>query len=979
MKFVKVCCILLYSYTYATSGTFNQVQVHDNYWRVCSNLTEGEIQRQLFGATNSITAFSYLTSEGSLLPVLACTDPAWNRVVYSIFGNIWIHGEYGHQHAAQYDFPSGICSTPERLIFVADRFNNEIHVLYFNHESLPAVGFFGSGSQPVDVCYDDGGTAAFGDDFFWVAHCGDGTVKKYGYTFDPVYLTFDYTLDATISGLEAPISVARGRESGTVCENCDPYGHNEWLYVLEASGTIRCYTNNQVPPGNDPNIIYHFSYQPPEDVQLSSIAVDHEGIIWATDGYNSQLLTYYNNESCLLETDRIGQFGMDNVPGEFAVPCDISFMEAVHQNIYDPNILEVHVDPAMFIQEIWSSTSGGVRGYRGIGIRDLAARWVYPRDYENRPVELSYFTTGISANSINIFNSSDVNIRTIVRSDVPGQVSLIWDGKDNGGSQAPVDLYTIELRGSEVTFNTNSPPVIDYAYFDPMGCFDEDDISRPVQALVSDPDGETWFQYQWNVERGYIQREGIPCQYCQELIYQDDGNSRIIFYPPGMWLTNPKDIPISLTVSDQTSNPTIAYSDATTFYARQCGEECPFLYSLNGPDTLRQNNILNASIDTSGGGNLVFDYMLLQGDIEPNSGKYNFFIREDEDADDSLDWSSLVTVDHNAGTDLLISKGGSLYEELITVPPSSATDDLGNDVLDELRYADEVYYTRDDSGWLDITYEGLDTFNLSLDDPPSGTVPGDPHKTPTGMATGKPHPNILTVSVKDSNGDWQEVERIFARKKSQPSFVDLSDFFAPIVEVRYKWSVRYQVDFISYDWVKPITDGIRLLEPSSAYLNDSLDVLNLIRKVNNHFAGFTSNEFISLEFPYYDVPVDKERDFIFLCRGKYNSADSLAPPKPEPDLPLPTELALNQNYPNPFNSTTIIRYANPTTQFVCIKIYNILGQEVTTPLSEVKDAGYYQIIWDGKNAAGESVSSGIYFYRLFTTEKEIRKKMLLLK
>jgi len=95
--------------------------------------------------------------------------------------------------------------------------------------------------------------------------------------------------------------------------------------------------------------------------------------------------------------------------------------------------------------------------------------------------------------------------------------------------------------------------------------------------------------------------------------------------------------------------------------------------------------------------------------------------------------------------------------------------------------------------------------------------------------------------------------------------------------------------------------------------------------------------------------------------------------------PIPTEFALDQNYPNPFNPETIIRYQLPESGDVALMIYNILGQEIRTLFHEPKDAGYYQAIWDGKDTAGHSVSSGVYFYRLITHNQVMTKRMLLLK
>ena len=94
---------------------------------------------------------------------------------------------------------------------------------------------------------------------------------------------------------------------------------------------------------------------------------------------------------------------------------------------------------------------------------------------------------------------------------------------------------------------------------------------------------------------------------------------------------------------------------------------------------------------------------------------------------------------------------------------------------------------------------------------------------------------------------------------------------------------------------------------------------------------------------------------------------------------LPTQFRLSQNFPNPFNPSTTFEYDLPRNCDVTIKIYNILGQEVATLLSEQKEAGRYKISWDGQDKDGEKVSTGIYFYRIKAGDFEESKKLLLVK
>jgi hypothetical protein len=93
----------------------------------------------------------------------------------------------------------------------------------------------------------------------------------------------------------------------------------------------------------------------------------------------------------------------------------------------------------------------------------------------------------------------------------------------------------------------------------------------------------------------------------------------------------------------------------------------------------------------------------------------------------------------------------------------------------------------------------------------------------------------------------------------------------------------------------------------------------------------------------------------------------------------PTEFSLSQNYPNPFNPTTNIKFELPKTAHVRLDVFNIVGQKVKTLVDQNMNAGKYVADWDGKDEKGNSVSSGIYFYRMDAGDFSDIKKMLLVK
>ncbi|MCF8412170.1 MAG: T9SS type A sorting domain-containing protein, partial [Melioribacteraceae bacterium] len=94
---------------------------------------------------------------------------------------------------------------------------------------------------------------------------------------------------------------------------------------------------------------------------------------------------------------------------------------------------------------------------------------------------------------------------------------------------------------------------------------------------------------------------------------------------------------------------------------------------------------------------------------------------------------------------------------------------------------------------------------------------------------------------------------------------------------------------------------------------------------------------------------------------------------------VPSNFALEQNYPNPFNPTTSIRFTLPEAEFVSLKIYDMLGNEIRTVMNSDKSSGTHTAVWDGRDNGGSQVTSGTYIYRLTAGNNVEVRKMLLLK
>jgi hypothetical protein len=128
------------------------------------------------------------------------------------------------------------------------------------------------------------------------------------------------------------------------------------------------------------------------------------------------------------------------------------------------------------------------------------------------------------------------------------------------------------------------------------------------------------------------------------------------------------------------------------------------------------------------------------------------------------------------------------------------------------------------------------------------------------------------------------------------------------------------------------------------------------------------------ENAYIGIQCVSNDAFIFLL----DDVTVEATPLEDPTVPvLATEL--QGNYPNPFNPETTIRYSVKETVPVTIEVYNLKGQLVRTLVNEVKTAGNYSVVWNGRDSHNQPVSSGVYFYKMNAGKYSNTKKMIMMK
>ena len=156
-------------------------------------------------------------------------------------------------------------------------------------------------------------------------------------------------------------------------------------------------------------------------------------------------------------------------------------------------------------------------------------------------------------------------------------------------------------------------------------------------------------------------------------------------------------------------------------------------------------------------------------------------------------------------------------------------------------------------------------------------------------------------------------------------------------------------------------------------VGDNLDASVAVMGVNTTFTG-TGDLFV--------IPAGSTielTDLTITARAIDNSKMEVKLTNAAGGQATPRAFALNSNYPNPFNPMTKISFSLPETQHVRLTVYGLDGRKVATLLDETRGAGLHEIVWTGRDDAGQSVASGTYFYRVDAGPYSDVRKMTLMK
>jgi len=156
--------------------------------------------------------------------------------------------------------------------------------------------------------------------------------------------------------------------------------------------------------------------------------------------------------------------------------------------------------------------------------------------------------------------------------------------------------------------------------------------------------------------------------------------------------------------------------------------------------------------------------------------------------------------------------------------------------------------------------------------------------------------------------------------------------------------------------------------------DDTLIIHYRPKQTNNNDSSFSIDYVLNLTFDVRSY----SRHLSYFGEGfnetlKYKSASWASVNNPDISN-IANNISLSQNYPNPFNPKTKIKFSLLHRTSVKLVIYDILGNIISTILDDVRNSGDYELEFDGSN-----LSSGIYYYRLFSNKNGVSKKFVILK
>ncbi|MEK7264371.1 MAG: S8 family serine peptidase [Bacteroidota bacterium] len=395
---------------------------------------------------------------------------------------------------------------------------------------------------------------------------------------------------------------------------------------------------------------------------------------------------------------------------------------------------------------------------------------------------------------------------------------------------------------------------------------------------------------------------------------------------------------------------------------------CPFVYSYVNDEWQIDNNILPQSEQSENQGQDVTDYYQLFTTPQRNDGIYRLAVAEYEEEISYVDQFQLLTVDHSPEAQITVNDEGNIIQ--FTKPAFLADATLDSEeVIKQISQLDNVKVetNQDDSLHILFTDNGGLVYEQGL-----LIVAKLKSNSTKKMIAGS-----IVSTAEQNNKSFSSF-----RLRRNPSYtwvlIPASDTNSLQIDVR--WKQDSEVDFTELSQKLELPFSIHTTQLISAEHSSNGNITEQLQTIDQQYGELSTGDWIDLRFTAPPIMEGMERSFIFVSHGRYeivhgeNLANKIKQLPSKKINEHSIQAKLDQNIPNPFNPTTRIGYSLTKDMYVTLKIYDVLGREITTLVSEFQTSGYNTVTFDASK-----YPNGIYLYKLQAGNYIDMKKMVLIK
>jgi hypothetical protein len=259
------------------------------------------------------------------------------------------------------------------------------------------------------------------------------------------------------------------------------------------------------------------------------------------------------------------------------------------------------------------------------------------------------------------------------------------------------------------------------------------------------------------------------------------------------------------------------------------------------------------------------DYLLLNNNVVPKDGVYSFEIREIPSEESSTDMVKLITIDHPAGTRAGVDSSGSVHSYANPAAADSAYDNSGSDVLSSIS-------SRDGNGAAIYHNSSvvLDFSSVDITTAAKLVISVDGFE---GKLLGIPTYQVPAIQIQTLQGGlWVTRHSFFPKELRAEGVFDLKPYLdesktVRLLSISCDPGKYHMLDYAALD-NSIDTFSASVLDPLTAVLNGSIDVLSDISNSDNVYANLKGNDIIVMTFPFTS-PVYEQRSFVLISEGYY--------------------------------------------------------------------------------------------------------------